>query len=127
MRSRSLPTINSGTVGRLTSWPGALGSAPRTPDVATFRAVNDFPVRLPTSRIGDPIDAPPLRWGVIAPGRIAGSFVDALARCTRQRLVAVGSRSAARAQAFAATHGADKAYPSYEQLVCDPEVDIVYV
>jgi len=95
--------------------------------VATFRAVNDFPVRLPTSRIGDPIDAPPLRWGVIAPGRIAGSFVDALARCTRQRLVAVGSRSAARAQAFAATHGADKAYPSYEQLVCDPEVDIVYV
>ena len=95
--------------------------------MATFRAVNDFPARLPTSRIGDPMDAPPLRWGVIAPGRIAGSFVDALARCTRQRLVAVGSRSAARAQAFAAAHGADKAYSSYEQLVSDPEVDIVYV
>jgi predicted dehydrogenase len=89
--------------------------------------VNDFPASLPASRIGDPMDAPPLRWGVLAPGRIAGSFVDALARCTRQRLVAVGSRSLDRAQAFASANGAERAHGSYEDLLADPEVDIVYV
>ncbi|MGS0685699.1 Gfo/Idh/MocA family protein [Nakamurella sp. GG22] len=73
------------------------------------------------------MEAPPLRWGVLAPGRIAGAFADAMFRNTRQRLVAVGSRSLERAQLFAARHGAERAYSSYEQLVGDPEVDAVYV
>jgi predicted dehydrogenase len=73
------------------------------------------------------MSAPPLRWGVLAPGRIAAAFVDALSRNTRQRVVAVGSRSAHRGQAFAALHGIDRAYSSYEQLVADPAVDVVYV
>jgi predicted dehydrogenase len=95
--------------------------------MATLRAVNDFPAGFPTSRIGDPMDAPPLRWGVLAPGGIAGTFADALARCTRQKVVAVGSRSIERAQRFATAHGVDKAFASYEELVSDPDVDIVYV
>ena len=70
---------------------------------------------------------PALRWGVIAPGQIAGAFVSAMHRCTRQRVVAVGSRSLERAGAFAAEHGIDRAYGSYEQLVGDPEVDVVYI
>ncbi len=73
------------------------------------------------------MEAPALRWGVLAPGRIAGAFADAIARNTRQRLVAVGSRSLERAQVFAAQHGAERAYCSYEQLVDDPDVDAVYV
>lgn len=73
------------------------------------------------------MEAPALRWGVLAPGRIAGAFADAIARNTRQRLVAVGSRSLERAQVFAAQHGAERAYSSYEQLVDDPDVDAVYV
>jgi len=73
------------------------------------------------------MSAPPLRWGVLAPGRIAASFVDAISANTRQRVVAVGSRSAERGQAFAGAHGIDRAYSSYEQLVADPDVDIVYV
>ncbi len=81
----------------------------------------------PSARTPDPMDAPPLRWGVLAPGRIAGSFIDAMSRHTRQRLVAVGSRSLDRAQSFAAAHGADRAYASYEELVADPEIDAVYV
>ncbi len=71
--------------------------------------------------------APPLRWGVLAPGRIAGAFADALGRNTQQRIVAVGSRSIDRARTFASAHGANRAYNSYEQLVDDPEVDAVYV
>ena len=86
-----------------------------------------LPASLPIARTPDPAAAPPLRWGVLAPGRIAGAFCDALRRNTRQRLVAVGSRSADRAAAFAATYGAERWFDSYERLVADPEVDVVYV
>jgi len=70
---------------------------------------------------------PALRWGVIAPGQIAGAFVSAMHRCTQQRAVAVGSRSLERAAAFAADHGIDRAYGSYEELAADPAVDVVYI
>ena len=82
---------------------------------------------LPTARTPNPLDAPPLRWGVLAPGRIADAFVTAVSRFTRQRVVAVGSRSLERAQAFATTHGVERAVGSYAELVDDPAVDVVYV
>ncbi len=71
--------------------------------------------------------APPLRWGVLAPGWIAGQFAAALRRGTRQEIVAAGSRSFHRARAFAEEHGAPTAYGSYDELVHDPQVDIVYI
>ena len=71
--------------------------------------------------------APPLRWGILAPGWIAGQFAAALRRGTRQRIAAVGSRNLDRARAFADEHGAPTAYGSYDELVHDPHVDIVYV
>ncbi len=82
---------------------------------------------LPLSRVPDPADALPLRWGILAPGGIAGSFARALAAHTSQRVVACGSRSAERAEPFAREHGLERFYGSYEQLVADPEVDAVYV
>ena len=57
---------------------------------------------LPEPRTPDPADAPPLRWGILAPGHIAGHWATALREHTRQQLVAVGSRSPERAAAFAA-------------------------
>ncbi|MET4098613.1 putative dehydrogenase [Agrococcus sp. UYP10] len=65
-------------------------------------------------------------WGILAPGGIAGAFARDLA-VGGHRLVAVGSRDQGRAQAFATTHGAATAHGSYEALVADPDVDIVYV
>ena len=82
---------------------------------------------LPTSRVPDPAEAPSLRWGILAPGWIADAFVRALAAHTTQRVVAAGSRSLDRAEAFAREHGIDRAYGSYAELVDDPEVDVVYV
>lgn len=81
----------------------------------------------PPARTANPLDAPPLRWGVLAPGRIAAAFVDAVSRYTRQQVVAAGSRSIDRARAFAAAHGIDRAVGSYDELVQDPAVDVVYV
>ena len=82
---------------------------------------------LPTPRFTDPRDAPILRWGILAPGEIANDFVDSLVRHTDQRVVAVGSRSLERAQDFATRHGIDRAHGSYDDLVADPEVDVIYV
>lgn len=71
-------------------------------------------------------DTHPVGWGVLAPGRIAHSFCEDLALLPDARLVACGSRSSERAEAFAARHGG-RAYDSYEALVADPEVEVVYV
>lgn len=82
---------------------------------------------LPLPRNPDPADAPALRWGVLGPGAIAADFTDALHRHTRQRVVACGSRTADRAAAFAALHGVERAHGSYEALVADVDVDVVYI
>lgn len=70
---------------------------------------------------------PTLRWGVLAPGGIATDWVAALHANTDQRVVAVASRSAERAAEFARAHGIERSYGGYEQLVADPDVDIVYI
>ncbi len=86
-----------------------------------------FPTVLPESRVPDPASAPPLNWGILAPGYIAHKFTSALHLSTRQKVVAVGSRTAERARAFADEYGIPGAYGSYAQLVADPAVQIVYV
>jgi predicted dehydrogenase len=70
---------------------------------------------------------PPLRWGILAPGHIAAAFAGALRDHTAQRVVAVGSRSADRASAFGDRFGIERAHGSYEALVGDDGVDVVYV
>jgi predicted dehydrogenase len=67
-----------------------------------------------------------VRWGVLAPGRIAHSFAADLALVPDGELVATGSRSLERASEFAAAYGGT-AHGSYEDLVSDPRVDVVYV
>lgn len=82
---------------------------------------------LPSSRVPDPIEAPPLKWGILGPGGIARHFTAALRNATRQQLVAVGSRSLEKAQSFAAEFGVPRAHGSYAALLADPEVQVVYV
>jgi predicted dehydrogenase len=65
-------------------------------------------------------------WGVLGPGNIARSFAADLLVVPEARLVATGSRDEQRAAAFAAEFGG-RAHGSYEALVADPEVDVVYV
>jgi predicted dehydrogenase len=67
-----------------------------------------------------------LRWGILATGGIARAQTgDLLANGFT--VTAVGSRSLDKAQAFAEEFGIPHAHGSYEDLVADPEVDIVYV
>lgn len=69
----------------------------------------------------------PLSWGILSTGRIAGVFATGVARSKLGRVVAVGSRTAAAADAFAAAHGIPKAHGSYQALLDDPAVTAVYI
>lgn len=68
-----------------------------------------------------------VRWGIAGPGRMAEMIMADFPKVTNGRPVAVGSRSAQRAAAFAAAHGIERAHGSYAELIADPEVDAVYI
>ncbi len=82
---------------------------------------------LPAPRTPDPRAVPPLRWGVLGTGWIAERFTRALHTGTRQQMVAVASRDTDRAATFASRLGVERSYGSYEALVADPAIDVVYV
>ena len=69
----------------------------------------------------------PLRLGILSTARINTSLLTAAAAVEGVAFVAVASRDGERARAYAARHGLEHAYGSYEQLLADPEVDAVYV
>ena len=68
-------------------------------------------------------------WGILATGKIASSFARNLRAVPGARLAAVGSRTAGSAEAFAEEYGGPdcRAHASYEALVADPDVDVVYI
>lgn len=67
------------------------------------------------------------RWGIIGLGHIAGKFAEGLREAPQAVLYAVASRQQDKADAFAARYGALKAYGTYDALVADPNVDVVYI
>ncbi|XP_056334232.1 dihydrodiol dehydrogenase, tandem duplicate 1 [Danio aesculapii] len=69
------------------------------------------------------------RWGICGSGNISHDFCVALRTLTEQdhQIVAVAARSLERAQKFAKTHGIPKAYGCYQELVKDPNIDVVYI
>ena len=67
-----------------------------------------------------------LKWAIIGPGDISVAFLNDL-RLAGMNLEAVGSRSLDRAESYAKTHSISRAYGSYEDLVADPDIDIVYI
>ena len=73
----------------------------------------------------------PLRWGILATGKVAHDFTQVLKFLSlttgRHAIVAVGSRTQVRANEFATLHSIPAAYGSYEEVCADPNVDIVYV
>ena len=68
-----------------------------------------------------------LRWGIAGTGRIAGVFARGLARSRTGRLVAVASRTQARADAFGDEFGIPTRHPGYDALLADDQVDLVYI
>jgi predicted dehydrogenase len=73
------------------------------------------------------VEASRTTWGIAGTGDIAALVAADFAFLPDAELVAVGSRSLERAQAFAAEHGIARAHGSYRELVADPGVEVVYV
>jgi predicted dehydrogenase len=86
-----------------------------------------LPTALPPARTPEATTAPSLRWGVLGTGWIASRFIASLQRHSSQQVLAVASRSAETARDFGTRLGVTTTYDSYEALVADPEVDVVYV
>jgi xylose dehydrogenase (NAD/NADP) len=63
-----------------------------------------------------------LRWGLLSTARIN----DAILNAGNANVVAVASRDADRAAEYAAARGIPTAHGSYETLLADPDVDIIY-
>jgi predicted dehydrogenase len=99
-------------MARVTSLPRDLPPLDVTPGPSTAQP-------LPADR--------PVRWGILATGKIARAFAENLALLPEATIAAVGARRLESAEKFAAAYGAAAAYGTYQALVEDPDVDVVYV
>jgi D-xylose 1-dehydrogenase (NADP+, D-xylono-1,5-lactone-forming) len=68
-----------------------------------------------------------VRWGILGTGGINERFLAHVREAPNAEFVAVGSRTAERARAFAARYSLARAHASYEALLGDAEVDVVYI
>jgi predicted dehydrogenase len=69
----------------------------------------------------------PIRWGILGCGKISRKFASDLALVEGAKLIALGARELSTAQEFAREFPAPHVHGSYEELVSDPEVDVIYI
>ena len=68
-----------------------------------------------------------IKWGIIGCGKIAHKFASDLSLIEDAELFAVASRSKEKAKEFQLKHRAIKSYGSYNQLLNNEDIDIVYI
>ncbi|MEM9753056.1 MAG: aldo/keto reductase [Planctomycetota bacterium] len=70
-----------------------------------------------------------VRWGILGPGTIAKAFAHGVKQAAAGRVVALGSRSADRARAFAEETGLDQPaiHTGYDALLANDTIDAVYI
>jgi D-xylose 1-dehydrogenase (NADP+, D-xylono-1,5-lactone-forming) len=66
-------------------------------------------------------------WGFLSTANINDKLLAGAAESDRADVIAVASRDAARAEAYARERGIERAYGSYEELLADPDVEAVYI
>ena len=67
-----------------------------------------------------------LRWGLLSTAHINRSLIPPLKESKRNQLIAVASRDQQKAEAYASEWKIPKAFGTYEELLSDPEVDVIY-
>lgn len=69
----------------------------------------------------------PVRWGVLGVSNFAMTkFIPGALLSAESKICAIASRDLARARQAADVLGIEKAYGSYEELLADPEIDVIY-
>jgi D-xylose 1-dehydrogenase (NADP+, D-xylono-1,5-lactone-forming) len=67
-----------------------------------------------------------LNWGILSTARISRALIPPLRASKRNQLVAVASRTQESADKYSAALKLSRAYGSYESLLADPEIDVIY-
>lgn len=67
------------------------------------------------------------RWGILGTGFISSKFAECLNLLEDAEIVAVASRDLSKAKKFAEEHHIQRYYGSYEQMVLDKDLDIIYI
>ena len=68
-----------------------------------------------------------IRWGVLGAARIAVTkVIPAMRACERAEIAAIASRDLSKAERAASSLGIPRAYGSYEELLGDPEIEVIY-
>jgi predicted dehydrogenase len=67
-----------------------------------------------------------LRWGLLSTARINRSLIPPLRASPRNELAAVASRDLQKAQAYAAEWNIPRVFASYEAMLADPDIDVIY-
>ena len=67
-----------------------------------------------------------LRWGLLSTARINRVLLPPLRASTRNELTAVASRDLNRAKTYADERKIPRVFGSYEALLADPDVDVIY-
>ncbi len=65
-------------------------------------------------------------WGLLSTARINGAILGAMPQSERGQVLGVASRDLARAKAYAEAHGLSRVYGSYDEMLADPDIHIVY-
>lgn len=68
-----------------------------------------------------------LRWGLLGTARINRAVISPLQKSRRNQLWGVASRNSDKSSAYAQEHSIPKFYGSYEDMLADPEIDVVYI
>jgi D-xylose 1-dehydrogenase (NADP+, D-xylono-1,5-lactone-forming) len=66
-------------------------------------------------------------FGLVSTAQINARVLAGAGASDDVRVLGVASRDQARAEAYARTHGLERAYGSYDELLADPDVEAVYV
>ena len=66
-------------------------------------------------------------WGLLSTARINERLIPAIRASEQSELLAVASRSDERAQAYAKQWDIPRAYGTYEQMLADPAINVVYL
>lgn len=68
-----------------------------------------------------------VRWGLLSTARINERLIPCIRNSQQSELLAVASRNEQKVKRYAAEWDIPRAYGSYEQLIQDPDVDVVYI
>ena len=68
----------------------------------------------------------PVRWGLLSTARINEAILAGAAQTDTTEIVAVASRDRGRADEYASAHGLERAHGTYEALLEDDDVEVVY-